>query len=196
MIEKQITNLPDLEDWLKERERKLFILDEAGLSIPKLRFMSAMNVQVMEILQIIRHYDAGFIGISPSSKNIDSTFLDTDILDAHIKKLNKYTAKVKDYLQNESYFLEDIPRTSLNFNSKHIAKFVMERPIEPTTRLCCQAARIYADTGSYKNIQMALNKSPEQVRRLLREHCEHSIVTTHKHHDGEAAQQKPEQAQT
>lgn len=73
MIERQITNLPDLKQWLTEPGKKLFILDEAGLSIPKLRFMSAMNVEIMKLLQMIRHYDAGFIGIAPSTKNIDST---------------------------------------------------------------------------------------------------------------------------
>jgi hypothetical protein len=180
MIEKQICNLPDLRDWLEESKRKLFILDEAGLSIPKLRFMSSMNIEVMKILQLIRHYDAGFIGIAPSTKNIDSTFMDTDILDAHIKKLAKPIAIVKDYLQNESYFIEDIPRTSINFNTKRIAEFVMDKkPILSDMPLCCQAAAIYASTGKYKNVEMALNKHPEQVKRLIREHCRHSLLTTH-----------------
>jgi hypothetical protein len=192
MIEKQITNLPDLKVWLMESKRKLFILDEAGLSIPKLRFMSNMNIEIMKVLQMIRHYDAGFIGIAPSTKNIDSTFMDTDILDAQVKKISKTLAIVKDYLQNESYFIEDIPRTSITFNSKHIAIFNMEKEaIMADLPLCCQVAVVYGNTGSYDNIQKTFDLKPEQVRRLLREHCKHSTLTPHYHQDGMIAHEEP-----
>ena len=185
MIEKQITNLPDLKLWLEEKGKKLFILDEAGLSIPKLRFMSAMNVEIMKILQMIRHYDAGFIGIAPSTKNIESTFMNTDILDAHIKKLSKKTAFVKDYLENDTYFLEDIPKTSINFNSKHIAEFLMERAVILTDLpLCCQIAASYSSTGNMKQVGEGFKLDPEQVRRLLRQHCKHSLLTVHNHPEG------------
>jgi hypothetical protein len=178
MIEKQITNLPDLKEWLKESKRKLFLLDEAGLSIPKLRFMSSMNIEIMKILQMIRHYDAGFIGIAPSTKNIDSTFMDTDILDAHIKKLSKQLAVVKDYLKNSTYFLYAIPRTSLNFNSKHIAEFTMEKPaILKDLPLCCQVAASYSSTGNMKQVGDAFKLDPTQIRRLIRQHCKHSLLT-------------------
>lgn len=185
MIEKQITNLPDLKQWLEEKGRKLFILDEAGLSIPKLRFMSSMNIEIMKILQMIRHYDSGFIGIAPSTKNIDSTFMNTDILDAHIKKLTKKVAKVKDYLQNDTYFLEDIPKTTINFNSKHIAEFKMERTLILTDLpLCCQVAFSYGQKVSTAQIAQAFKLHKEEVRRLLQEHCKHSADTRHNHPEG------------
>lgn len=187
MIEKQVTNLPDLKEWLQETGKKLFILDEAGLSIPKLRFMSTMNIEIMKILQMIRHYDAGFIGIAPSTKNIDSTFMNTDILDAHIIKLSKTLAKVKDYLQNDTYFLEDIPRTKINFNSKHIAEFKFEKPaILSDLPLCCQIASSYGQKVSIGQIAQAFNMHKEEVRRLLQVHCQHSIVTRHNHPEGTA----------
>jgi len=185
MIEKQITSLPDLKIWLQESKRKLFILDEAGLSIPKLRFMSNMNIEIMKILQMIRHYDAGFIGIAPSTRNIDSTFMNTDILDAHIRKLTKTVAYVKDYLQNDSYFLEAIPKTSINFNSKHIAEFTMQRTtVVSELPLCCQIAESYGRKISTAQIAQAFKMHKEEVRRLLQEHCRHSHDTRNSFHDG------------
>lgn len=185
MIEKQITNLPDLRKWLQEPKKKLFILDEAGLSIPKLRFMSGMNIEIMKILQMIRHYDAGFIGIAPSTKNIDSTFMNTDILDAHIKKLTKTVAHVRDYLQNESYFIEGIPRTSINFNSKHIAEFKMEKQIELSKlRQCCQIAHYYRLNHNYQLTGNIFNLDPTQVKRKLLEHLEHTELTVDDRPDG------------
>ena len=185
MIEKQITNLPDLQAWLKEKGRKLFILDEAGLSVAKLRFMSQINVEVMKILQMIRHYDAGFIGVAPSSKNVDSTFMDTDILDAHIKKLRKDTAIVKDYLENESYFLEDICKTSINFNSKHIAEFKLEKEIRrEELPICCQIALSYTDTKNFADTAKLFKLSTEEVKRKVIDHLKHSQITNNNYHGG------------
>jgi hypothetical protein len=185
MVERQVTNLPDLKEWLKESKSKLFILDEAGLSIPKLRFMSAMNLEIMKILQMIRHYDAGFIGIAPSTKNVDSTFMDTDILDAHIKKQSKQVAIVKDYLHGESYFLYDIPKTSINFNSKHIAEFTMNKEADLTKLpLCCRVAAAYATCGKLEGAGKPFGLFPQQVKRLLQEHCRHSVLTINNHPEG------------
>jgi len=192
MIEKQITNLPDLKVWLQESKKKLFILDEAGLSIPKLRFMSSMNIEITKILQMIRHYDAGFIGVAPSTKNIDSLFMDTDILDAQVKKLSKTLALVKDYLQNESYFLEDISRTSINFNSKHIAIFNMEKEaILTELPLCCQVAVTYSSNGNMKATGKAFNLEAEEIKRLLVKHIKHTLLTDNNHQVGIEAHEEP-----
>lgn len=192
MIERQITNLPDLKGWLEESKRKLFLLDEAGLTIPKLRFMASINVEVMKILQMIRHYDAGFIGIAPSTKNIDSTFMDTDILDAHIKKLNKFTAIVRDSFQKDTYFLEGINGTSIKFNSKHIAEFTMSKPIDRTTLpLCCQVANSYRLTKSIKQTAEAFKLNYEQVRREIFKHLSHDSFTIHNNHGGSKEHEEP-----
>lgn len=111
--------------------------------------------------------------------------MNTDILDAHIKKINKTTALVKDYLENDTYFLEEIPRTSITFNSKHIAEFKMERTaILADSPLCCQIASSYASLGNMKHVGAAFKLEPEQVRRLLRQHCKHSLFTVHNHPEG------------
>jgi hypothetical protein len=128
---RMIDNYPELKNWLiNEKGKKLYILDEAGKHIKKMRFMSDQNVKFMDLLQLIRHYDAGFIGISPSSSFIDSQFLNTDILDAKIRKLNKTTAQIIDYHNHTKYILRHIPETTIKHDSKHIAEFKMEGTLE------------------------------------------------------------------
>ncbi|MCJ7633903.1 hypothetical protein MUP77_16145 [Candidatus Bathyarchaeota archaeon] len=196
MIEKQITNLPDLKGWLQESKHKLFILDEAGLSIPKLRFMSTMNIEIMKLLQMIRHYDAGFIGIAPSTKNIDSTFMNTDILDGHVRKITKTLAYVKDYLQNDTYFLEGIPRTSINFNSKHIAEFTMDKEaILNELPLETQVAISYSRTHNYKQTGNLFNLKSEQVRRIIWDFIAKSQNTIHNSQVGVTIHKEPPEPQ-
>jgi hypothetical protein len=174
MIEKQITSLPDLRDWLQTGGRKLFILDEAGKVIRKMGFMTKLNQEMMDILQLIRHYDAGFVGIAPSETFIDNNFLNTDILDAKIRKLSKTTAKVFDYLNQATYFLYDIPRTSIRFNSKDIAVFSHERQvILSELPLCCQIAYEYASGSSFCKIGKLHDLHPEEVKRMMRKHLKH-----------------------
>ena len=84
-------------------------MDEAGKHIRKSRFMTQKNILIMDTIQLIRHYDAGFIGIAPSESFINNNFLNTDILDAKIRKIKKDVAIVFDYLIKESYFLYGIP---------------------------------------------------------------------------------------
>ncbi len=84
---KYIANYPELKRWLEnEHGKKIFTLDEAGKHVKRMRFMSEQNTQLMDLLQLIRHYDCGFIGVAPSSSFIDSNFLNTDILGRENKK--------------------------------------------------------------------------------------------------------------
>jgi hypothetical protein len=174
---KRITNWPDLQHWnIHTKGKKLYILDESGEHIARMGFMTSKNRQFMDMLQKIRHFDCGFVGIAPSSKRVDSGFLNTDILDAQIKKISMTSAKVVDYTHNDSYFLTDLPRTSIKYNSKDLALFTMEKPEdEKTWSDCCKAAKYYAQTGSY--ILAGRFFSPtlkaEQVKRLIIDHCKH-----------------------
>lgn len=170
MFENQITDYETLDAWLKTKGRKLFILDEAGKHIKRARHMSSKNVNIMDTLQLIRHYDAGFIGIAPSERFIDSKFLDTDILDVRIKKLTRKRAKIDNYLLNESYFLNEIPPTSLRYDSKDIATFTLKKVI-PLDKLplCCRVAQVYALEGSYQRVldELPEIKDPKQIQRNI-----------------------------
>lgn len=175
---KYINNYPDLESWLKtESGKKLYILDESGKHIARMAFMSSQNKNFMDILQMIRHYDGGFIGIAPSQKRIDSGFLNTDILDAKLKKVSLTTVKVTDYFNNECYFLYDIPRTSIRHSSKDLAVFSMEKQVDmKTLDDCCQFAHHYYKFGSLGKAMkaMGLPDQPEAGKRLLIKHLRHS----------------------
>lgn len=174
----QITNYPDLEYWLKNRHgKKLFILDESGKHIARMAFMTTQNKSFMDLLQLIRHYDCGFIGIAPSSKRIDSGFLNTDILDAKIKKTALTIAKVTDYFNGCAYFIHDLPKTSIKHNDKDLADFEMSKPLPiETLEECCKFAYYYR---LYNAIPKALNAmgldphQPEVGKRLLMKHLKH-----------------------
>jgi hypothetical protein len=171
----EVNNYPDLENWLKVSGKKTYTLDEAGKHIKKFRFMSDKNTRIMDLLQLIRHYDAGFIGVAPNASFVDSNFLNTDILDAHIVKINRVTAKVTDYYNGIVYFLFDIPQTKISHNGKDIAPFSMEKEIATADELlCCQIARLYRKDQCYERIGKNFNITATEVRRELVKHLEHT----------------------
>ena len=174
---KQIDNLPDLKEYLeKTKGKKTFIMDELGKILKRLGFATKKNKELMDILQLIRHYDCGFIGNAPSSRFVDSNFMDSDILDAHIKKISKSTAKVTDRLHRCTYFINDLPKTSILHNSKDVAIFNMEKRIDLSAlKECCQAARHYGETKSLAATGRFFNpvKEPEAIRRLIFQHLNH-----------------------
>lgn len=173
----QINNYPDLKYWLENTKgKKLFIMDELGKIMRRQGFATKTNLGLMDILQLIRHYDAGFIGIAPSDRFVDSKFLNTDILDAHIKKIGKKVAKVVDRFHNTQYFINEIPKTSIIHNGKDIAVFNMEKRKDLNAlKECCKAAEYYKQTKSYKLAGRFYNpiKNPEEIRRLVLEHLLH-----------------------
>ena len=181
MIETQITDLETLEAWLRQKGRKLFILDEAGMHLSRMRFMSAKSVKLFDIIQLIRHYDAGFIAIAPSHVFVDKRLFDSDILDVIVSKKGKTEALIIDRLNGKIYTISDIPRTSISFDSKDIAKFTMKKEVPlDQLPLCCRVAQLRAQKKSYKEIQALLHLNhDEQVRRLIMEHLEHSVHTSH-----------------
>jgi len=193
MIEKQITNLPDLEQWLKEKGKKVFILDETGKHIGRTQFMTRQTKLLFDILQLIRHYDCGFIGIAPSNSFVNKNFTNTDLLDLWIKKLSKHKAKIKNYLiRSKQWKITNIDKTSIWFDSKDIAEFTIRKNIAlASLPLCCQVAKLYVEKGTYKQIKNILGLAPEQIKRELHKHIEHTLITNHIEQSGKHIQQKP-----
>jgi hypothetical protein len=178
---KQIANKPDLDVWLqKTKGLKTYVMDELGKNLRKFGFASKKNQDIMDILQLIRHFDCGFIGMAPSGKFVDSSFLlANDVLDMEIKKITKTTAKVMDYFHNESYLWCDIPPTSIIHNGKDIAKFDMTKPeVLDTDPLCCRVAACAAKMNeadvSMGKIGKIFNLNSEQAKRELIKHLKHS----------------------
>lgn len=174
----KVNTYPDLEEYLQKKQgKKTYIMDELGKILKRMGFATKKNQGLMDIIQLIRHYDCGFIGVAPSPAFVDNGFLNTDILDAHIKKISKTTAKVIDYYNRTSYFINDIPRTSISHNGKDIATFLMEKPqVINDLNDCCKAAKLYAKNKSLTITGKFFTpiKTAEQIRRLIIQHIEHT----------------------
>jgi hypothetical protein len=177
----QITNKPDLDTWLqKKKGLKTYACDELGKNLKKFGFATKKNQSMMDVIQLIRHFDCGFIGMAPHGKFVDSGFLiANDILDADIRKISKTTAKVIDYLHGETYFWCDIPATNIIHNGKDIAKFEMEKPEDLTNApLCCKlaayAAKLHENEASMGKIGRMFGLNSEQAKRELIKHLKHS----------------------
>lgn len=176
----QITNKPDLDTWLKkQRGLKLYAMDELGKNLRKFGFASKKNQSLLDVIQLIRHFDCGFIGMAPAGKFVDSGFLiANDILDMHIKKINKTTAKVIDYYHGSAYFWRDIPATSIKHDGKDIAKFEMEKELTASDPLCCRvaayAAKLDVTRASMQKIGEAFELSSEETKRELLKHLKHA----------------------
>lgn len=174
----KLNTYPDLKNFLEKKPgKKTYTMDELGKILRRMGFATKGNQGLMDIIQLIRHYDCGFIGNAPSERFVDSNFLNVDILDAHIKKISKTSAKVIDRLHGCSYFINDIPRTSLIHNGKDIATFLMEKPIDVSgLKDCCKAAYHYARTKGLEDTGKFFTpvKDATQVKRLIIQHLAHT----------------------
>lgn len=127
---KHVTNFPDLDYYLKwGKGRKLMILDEAGESLSKTRWMSQLSVKMLGTAQLIRHYNGRLIFIAPSSDFILKYLQHPNLRDCVIQKKTKKIARVKNYITHSAYTLFDIPPTDIRF-SQHPASFSLEKPIK------------------------------------------------------------------
>lgn len=191
-----IDSYPELKHWLEtEHGKKIFTLDEAGKHIKRMRFMTEQNLQIMDLLQLIRHYDCGFIGCAPSAKYIDSNFLNTDILDARIRKYTLTDARILDYYNHDSYFWHQIPKTSISHNSKDIAPFSMQskKPISQES-LGYQIAYDYAHGWNFDDIAKKHGKDQGTwAMRELKAWLKDSLLhITSNHVDSEVIENKTE----
>jgi len=125
-----VTTFYHLKEWLHQKGKKYFVFDEAGKHLARTRFMSSMNKIILDIIQLIRHYDAYFTAIAPSERFIDTKYLGSEILDCRIKKIHLKSAEVRNYLTFRAYMIRNIPRTTIRFWSKDIAEFSMETKLD------------------------------------------------------------------
>jgi len=164
-----ITNLQDLEFWCRNtRGRKLFILDEAGKSLRRRTPMSALNVKLLDQLQILRKYMLSLIIVCPHEKYIDSATLGSDVLDAIIVKpqfKNPKVALYHDIMEDIEIWFTEIPRTSVHFNTWDIAPFKLKRET-PTPKFKDEDLNILWEWAHGKTAkQLGLNRN--QIRRIV-----------------------------
>jgi len=180
MIEQQVTNYPDLQNYLKKKGRKLFILDELGKAMGKMDFMTRLSKEILKVVELVYHFDCGLIGIAPSEKVVNNTFLDNDLLDLEIiSERNRTSAKAIDFIHKRSITLLNINRTSIPYNRRDIAKFTLEKEafLENQERVCCQIAMMRARGMTYDQICVHFGyKSRNSVREKIIEHCKHTVM--------------------
>lgn len=119
-----IDNLQDLEFWCRDnRGKKLFVLDEAGKSFRRRSPLSKINIELIDNLQVLRHYSLSLLFIAPAGRYIDKTLFGTDILDLSIEKYNLKNALWFNHLVEESFMITDIPQSRVKFDTYNISTF-------------------------------------------------------------------------
>jgi len=176
-----ITNLQDLEFWCQNtRGRKLFILDEAGKSLRRRTPMSALNVKLLDQLQILRKYMLSLIIICPHEKYIDSATMGSDVLDAIIIKPNFKNPKVAlyyDVMEETEICFTEIPRTSIHFNTWDIAPFQLKRS-EQFPRFSDKTLNLlweWANGKPYKKLGLHPMELNRMVRKFVKKTLEHKV---------------------
>lgn len=177
-----INNLEDLTLWAETHSgRKMFILDEAGRSMPRRSPMSKMNVEILKKLQIIRKYKLSLQFVTPNEIFIDSATLGSDLLDGVFLKPNFKNQKILLYVdQLEGFRLSvyGIPPTSIKFDTWDSADFTLKRLIINPLFSDQDHALLWrwANGETLKEIDV----HPEAFRRInrkfLREHLKNHIT--------------------
>lgn len=128
----RITNMQDLESWLGSTHgRKLYILDEAGKAVRRRTPMDRLNINILDSIQVIRHYRGNLIFIAPADHFIDSAMLGSDVLDVRIRKWNFKNPKVGvwfDLMEERRIDLDGIPATQIRYDNHDIAPFTKSDP--------------------------------------------------------------------
>lgn len=181
----RIDNLEDLIFWGKTlKGRKLFILDEAGRSMPRRSPMSKLNVAIICELQIIRKYKMSMELVTPDPKYLDNNALGSDILDGVFKKPGFRVSKTvlyQDLLQMFELTVRNLPRTRIKFDTWDSAHFTLKR--KPEDIKFSDPDLNYLWRYSQGSTVKELDIHPEQFRRLNRKYLEDSLkkhITPHK----------------
>lgn len=172
-----ICDFQTLKKWIKERGRKLYILDEAGIAINRRRPMGRLTVAIIEIIQLIRKYKSSLIFIGQNPKVLDTAIFDPAILDAIIKKLSWKNAIYRNLVRHRQKIITEIPGTTVEFDSRDVAPFTL-KPINQLKDLTYpqQIAKLYSQGLSYHKIAEQLGyKHPTQVKRLLQSFVKDNI---------------------
>ncbi|MCS7106204.1 MAG: hypothetical protein NZ942_02730 [Candidatus Aenigmarchaeota archaeon] len=165
-----ITNLVSLKEWLyPKHEHKLFILDEAGINIDRRNPLGKLNKQIRYLGFLLRKFRGKLIFISQRSKDIESTFADTDIWLATFKKLSKTEAILVSNVFTDPYHFYNIPKTSLDFDTYDIAMFTSEPNYSDLEAKTLERKILYdwLEHGNYGKIAKAYGLHIQQVKRII-----------------------------
>lgn len=163
-----------LEDWLRTPGRKAFLLDEMGKHLYRMSFMSRMTKMILGICQLVRKFDAHFIGIAPNADLVNKLFFNTDILDCKMEKLSRKICYVDNRAtRSRPYKISSIPRTSIKFITKDIASFEEKDPNRGKEKLDAmppeeRAILLYAKHHNMRDTGKVMGISAMMVSKLIK----------------------------
>lgn len=175
-----ITYYDDLKDWLQRKGVKIIILDELGDHLYRMSFSSKKTKMILRICQLVRKWDAHFIGMAPSAELIVKWFKNREILDLILKKPSK-TSKgilnVNNKVTRRAYRIKNWPRTNISFLTKDIAPFELVNPERTKKKLNtmtapARASLLYTKFRSLRKVGRIMDISHEEVRKLLDKHIQ------------------------
>ena len=128
-----ISDLQTLRNWCEAYKGvpKLVIIDEMGIVAKRRRFMSSINIKLIEDLQVLRKYNLNIIYITQTENVIDSTLIDLDYLDGFYDKYALDYIEYTDIYGNHylDHVFTGLPKTQINLFSSVVARFT-EYPTE------------------------------------------------------------------
>jgi len=184
-----IDNLVDLKRWLfKDKERKLFILDEATSHLARRRAMTRQNITALSIIPEISKARATLLLVTHSLQAIDQAFLSKNWCRAVIFKLaskpkNRERTKfavhqaiiVSDLISGGEAYFEEIPPTSIPFDPYEIAPFTLTPAKRKFRSAELQALWNWAVEGQTWREQ---GLHQEQARRILKRFIRYVLTET------------------
>ena len=129
----KVTCLKSLELWLEfhKRANKIFILDEADRVFTNLDVITKLYKRTRTFLAYQhRKFRLKVFLIYHRFEDLPELFKDTNYVLAYIFKISKKTAKVYSRLFDEPIKVNNIPRTSIKFNTYAIGEFSEDNPNE------------------------------------------------------------------
>jgi len=187
----RITSVPALKSWLLHSPGpKLFILDEAGCHIDSRRPMAKINKELRNCAFLLRKYRSKMMLISQRGEDVESTFRAPDIWLATFKKTSKKTAICVSDLWEEPVIIEDVPKTSIKYDTYDIAPFSLEAQedfldAQNLRKLYPVTWRFAMEDKSFEKIKHelglstrthALKRCRSELKRLLRSLMEHGYI--------------------
>jgi hypothetical protein len=125
-----VSSLEKLKHWLyMDKMRKLYILDEAGVHVPRRTPMKEKNVKAIQLLPEISKAHAKLIIVTQDPDGIDSQFLNPVWLKAmFVKDSLKNARLISDFFETV-ISIRDIPPTTIKFDPYAIAPFTLTEPL-------------------------------------------------------------------
>lgn len=184
----RITNLEDLRKWFQlQTGKKLFILDEAGVSLFSRDALSRLNRALIKECMLLRKHFVHMIFILQDIAHLDE-FKDSELTGLFVKKKrlgNEFIAVIKLRGFPLNIKVRNMPKTSIPFNTLDISPFTLEKELEEgeveIKGLPYKVAYLYAKYGNFSVIARELKREDgkdwkmQQVKRLLQKYLRESL---------------------